>query len=167
MTAADNTINVNVNIEQVDSTYVWTYSSDDAYPVSERRLPSYNPSTGAVSVAQGSGPWGVIYTLTSTDFQLFNAVLNTNPAVATRKHDFDQLLGLQVISGASPVVGNQQVTSSEVVTYESSVSVSFANSAGTPERPVGISFELQARSTADASFITSPDPQVKNEGGFD
>jgi hypothetical protein len=166
MTASDNTINVSVNIEEVDSSYVWTYSSDNAYPVSERRLPSYDPNTGAVTVAQGSGSWGVIYTLTSTDFQLFNAVLNTNPAIATRKHDFDQLLGLQVISGISPVVGNQQGTLSEVVNYESSVSVSFANNAGTPERPVGISFELQARSTVDATYITSPDPQVKNEGDF-
>lgn len=162
MTAPDNLFNVNVHIDQAAtrSGYNWVYSGENVENA------TLDPATGSVTVKQGSGSWEVVYNLSSSQFQLFNAVINTNPALATRMCDFDQLLGFDVISGHSPV-GQTQPASSETANYDSSVSVSFANTAGTQDNPVGVSFELQARSTVDARYITSPDPQVKNEGGLD
>lgn len=162
MTASDNIFNVNVSIDQAasGSGYVWSYSGENVVNA------TLDPATGTVTVKQGSGSWEVVYNLSSPDFQLFNAVINTNPAIATRMYDFDQLLGFDVLAGLSPL-RRIRSDSSETGNYDSSVSVSFANSAGTRENPVGVSFELQARSTVDVHYITSPDPQVKNEGGLD
>ncbi|SNS70794.1 MULTISPECIES: hypothetical protein [unclassified Azospirillum] len=150
MIAVTNQATVRVDIQPSDEGYQWSYSkwNEETWPENAKLGPH-----GSVTVPANDGPWEVIYKIDSSDYQLFSALINTNPAAATRLSDFDQILGLQFDAG--------NIDGSSTI---STASIFFANTLPvTNPHPVGISFELWARLTQTRQVITSSDPQVKNE----
>lgn len=150
MITVTNQATVRVDIQSSEGVYQWSYSKwdENSWPANAQLGPR-----GSVTVPASDGPWEIIYKMDSADYQLFSALINTNPAAATRFSDFDQILGLQFDAGN--IDGGSAV---------STASIFFANTLSTTNpHPVGISFELWARLTQTRQVITSSDPQVKNE----
>ncbi|MQP64566.1 hypothetical protein GE253_04325 [Niveispirillum sp. SYP-B3756] len=155
MIEVDNQFTVNVDITAIPGGYAWTYSPG-AIPLPEGV--SVTPA-GVVTVPTQSGSWKITYSLSSAQFQLFSVLINTNPAQATGMCDFDQLLEVDAIPGPLPDVTEDVLPSPST----STATICFANNSKTA-KPVGISFQLLARTVVGSHFITSPDPQVKNTG---
>ncbi|MDG5496524.1 hypothetical protein [Niveispirillum sp. BGYR6] len=118
-------------------------------------------ASGGVVVPVGSGSWAISYDMQSAVHELFFLMVNTNTAQVGALTDFDQVIGVETNSGCQnpqKKVENEK----EVNVYSSNVTVYFRNT--DPEgRPVGISFELWARTVDGLHLLISRDPQVKNE----